>query len=275
MATNDLRIAAAIVEAPLGRYAHNFAKTADYTRRARAEGARLVCFPEMNLSGYSTREIIRDQAQSIDSPLIEKLEDLADATRMVILAGLAEAAPDGRLFASHLVVAPKRKAAVYRKIHVAPPEQGIFAAGADMPLFAIDDWRFGIQLCYDAHFPELTTRMALDGADLIFFPHASPRGTPQAKLDSWRRHLPARAFDNGVFVVACNQAGTNAEGLQFPGMAVAIDPSGQILNQVVSGDEGLMFVDLKRAAIENVRQHRMRYFLPNRRPEIYGSSKEH
>ena len=115
MATNDLRIAAAIVEAPLGRYAHNFAKAADYTRRARAEGARLVCFPEMNLSGYSTREIIRDQAQSIDSPLIEKLEDLADATRMVILAGLAEAAPDGRLFASHLVVAPKRKAAVLRR----------------------------------------------------------------------------------------------------------------------------------------------------------------
>ncbi len=275
MATSDLRIAAALVEAPLGRLADNFDKTADFTCRARAEGAHLVCFPEMNLSGYCTHEIIRDQAQSIDSPLVQRLEALAAETRMVILAGLAEAAPGGRIFASHLVVAPERKTAVYRKIHVAPPEQGIFTAGAGMPLFALDDWRFGIQLCYDAHFPELSTRMALDGADAIFFPHASPRGTPQGKLDSWCRHLPARAFDNGLFVVACNQAGTNAEGLTFPGMAVAIGPSGQILDKVISGDEGLMIVDLKRSALEAVRQHRMRYFLPTRRPDIYAVHEQH
>jgi N-carbamoylputrescine amidase len=270
MPSTDLRIAAAVVEAPVGRLAANLDRTAEWTKRARNEGARVVCFPEMHLTGYSTREIIKDVALPIDSPLIRQLERLSSDSQMVILAGFAEKDDLGRIFASHLVAMPGRTAALYRKIHVAPPEQALLCAGERVPLFEIDGWRFGIQLCYDAHFPELTTRMALDGADIIFLPHASPRGTPRGKLDSWRRHLPARAFDNGLFIVACNQAGTSGEGLQFPGLALAFGPSGQMLARDTTGKEGLLLVDLKREALEAVRRHRMRYFLPNRRPNLYA-----
>ncbi len=270
----DLRIAAAIMEAPLGRFAANFEKTAALARRARDEGARVVCFPELNLSGYSTRASVMELARSLNDPLVGQLKDLAADTRQVILAGLVESDSRGRVFASHVMVVPDQPAAVYRKTHVAPPEKDIFSAGAGLPLFRVEGWCFGMALCYDAHFPELTTRMALDGADLIFFPHASPRGTPQGKLDSWQRHLPARAFDNGLFVVACNQCGTNGAGLTFPGLAVVIGPSGQILAQDVSGQEGLLVADLKRAELEAVRQHRMRYFLPHRRTDLFDLPKQ-
>ena len=114
--------------------------------------------------------------------------------------------------------------------------------------------------------------MALEGADLIFMPHASPRGTPDEKFNSWTRHLTARAFDNGLFVAACNQTGGNEAGLEFPGVAVLVGPTGEILARTSGQQEGLLVADLEATALQHVREHRMRYFLPNRRPELYRLS---
>ncbi len=195
---------------------------------------------------------------------------MAQDTEAVILAGMVERDANRRLFASHLVVSPTGISGIYRKLHIAPPEHAVFSRGKQVPLFNILDVKLGIQLCYDAHFPELATRMAVDGADVIFMPHASPRGTPQEKLDSWMRHLSARAFDNGVFIVACNQVGKNQKGLVFPGLAVVVGPSGNVLQDETTGREGMLVRDLKADELSAVRDHKMRYFLPNRRPELFG-----
>jgi N-carbamoylputrescine amidase len=196
---------------------------------------------------------------------------MAQDHQITILAGMAQRGDNDRLFASHLVVTPQEILGTYQKVHIPPPEMGIFSAGDSIPLFENARTKLGIQLCYDAHFPELSTRMAVDGVDVIFMPHASPRGTPSQKLTSWLRHLIARAFDNGVYIVACNQTGDNGNGLQFPGIAVVIDPSGEILDKNTSGREGLIISDLKADRMAAIRGHRMRYFLPNRRPDLYSS----
>ena len=177
--------------------------------------------------------------------------------------------PDKKVRATHLVADPGRPVQAYRKLHLAPPEQKIFSPGNQVPLFRTRSVTFGIQLCYDAHFPELTTRMALDGAEVIFMPHASPRGKAMQKHRSWMRHLTARAYDNAVFIVAVNQVGENGQGLTFPGNAVAISPSGDVMASELSGKEGLLTVDLRSEELRYVREHQMRYFLPNRRPELY------
>jgi N-carbamoylputrescine amidase len=182
---------------------------------------------------------------------------------------MAEKGENDRTFASHLVVTPENISGIYRKIHIAPPERNLFTPGNSVPLFEVNGVKLGIQLCYDAHFPELSTRMAVDGADIIFMPHASPRGTPMEKLTSWLRHLTARAFDNSVFIVACNQVGENQNGLVFPGLAVVVGPSGKILGKETIGSEGMLVADLKSDDLSAVRDHRMHYFLPNRRPELY------
>ena len=67
-------------------------------------------------------------------------------------------------------------------------------------MFHEGDLTFGLELCYESHFPEISTVLCLKGAEILFMPHASPRGEPDEKMKSWLRHLPSRAFDNGVFV---------------------------------------------------------------------------
>ena len=83
------------------------------------------------------------------------------------------------------------------------------------------------------------------------------------------RHLPARAFDNGLYVIACNQTGNNQSGLDFPGIAVILDPAGRIITKDTGGEENIIIADLKAEELVAVRGHRMRYFLPNRRPDLY------
>lgn len=271
----DIRIAAAVFNSRVDNPAANLERMAQWIKEAKKQGAAIVCFPELNVTGYTTGEDIRTAALHVPGPITRDLSRLAKSENMVILAGVAEKVKKdetGGLFASHLIIKPQGDIGVYRKLHISPPERSVFKPGDSIPLFEACGLKFGIQLCYDAHFPELTTRMAMKGADIIFMPHASPRGTPEEKYRSWMRHLPARAYDNGLFIVACNQTGENDKGLHFPGVAVLIGPSGEVIGNRLSDEEGMMVSDLKAEDLDNVRNHRMRYFLPNRRPEIYGNT---
>jgi N-carbamoylputrescine amidase len=188
---------------------------------------------------------------------------------VVILAGLIEQGENGSIFASQLVAAEHGVQGVYRKCHLSPVEQSLYSSGDAFPVFHVRKATFGIELCYDAHFPEMSTLLTLKGAEILFCLHASPRGTPEEKQRSWMRHLTARAYDNSVFVVACNQAGDNNDGLQFPGLAFALNPLGEVIREDISGDEGILITDLTAGELAHVRENRMRHFLPNRRPELY------
>ncbi len=265
----DLRIAAVVCRCPVGQVKRNLERTRYWTLRARKQGATFVCFPEFNLTGYSNRAEISEYALSAHGSEIKALVRLAVDQKIMLLVGFAEKNVGGRLYASHMVITPAGRTGVYRKLHLAPPEADHFSPGKTLPVFHWSGVNFGIQLCYDAHFPELSTRMAEAEADVIFIPHASPRGQAADKHQSWMRHLPARAFDNGLFVIACNQTGDNENGLRFPGNAMALSPSGEIIDTRLSGDSGLLVADLMVDQIRHVRSHRMRYFFPNRRPGLY------
>jgi len=270
----DIRVAAVIFNSPVGKTRENLDRMGIWVAEARKQGAAIICFPELNITGYSTHDDIKQTAEPIPGDISQHLLQLARDNQISILAGVTERDVAGCIFASHLVVTPDEIAGVYRKIHVAPPERTLFSPGNSVPLFEISGAKVGIQLCYDVHFPELSTRMAVEGAEILFMPHASPKGTPAEKFRSWMRHLTARAFDNGLYVAACNQIGSNQKGLQFPGVAAIIGPDGKVIRKKVSAKEGILIADLKSDDLADVRNHRMRYFLPNRRPEIYYPTKE-
>ena len=265
----DLRIAIVVCNAKLGETQQNLDKTVAYIEKANHAAADIICFPELNITGYSNHENILDVAEPIPGPVSKTLSHMATSTGLLVLAGLAEKGNDGRVYATHMIAMPDGELGTYRKSHLAPPEKKIYSPGNSIPVFTFKESIFGIQLCYDTHFPELSTKMALKGAELLFMPHASPRGLAIEKHRSWMRHLTARAFDNSVFVLACNQTGYNGKGLTFPGNAVVLDPAGNIIGQSLSSRENMMLVDLKAETFENIRNNRMHFFLPNRRQDLF------
>ena len=267
---NDICVALVIFRSSVGQVWDNLDRMAKWVCMAGHAGADVVCFPEMNISGYSVQSAAIMKPEQIPGPASDRLSALAKEENIAILAGMAEMDGAG-FYASHILATPDGQIGVYRKLHISSPEQGVFSPAGQVPVFPIKGVLCGVPLCYDTHFPELSTQMAVKGADVIFFPHASPRGTPEEKYASWMRHLPARAYDNGIFVLACNQTGDNGQGLHFPGLALAIGPDGHLLKKDVGGNESLLVIHLKAEDLASVRNHRMRYFLPNRRPELYRS----
>lgn len=259
-----IRAALVVQNSPVKTFRENIAATLETVDKAHSLKADIIVFPEMNLTGYAAADA--SLAQPLASEWIEKFSKAASHLNLTILTGLAEQTRDGKIYATHLVVGPDSPPQYYRKIHLSPFETSCYTPGNTVKVFAHKGIRFGIGLCYDAHFPELTTAMCLKQADIIFFPHASPRGSSLDKYTSWMRHLPARAFDNGIFVAAVNQMGDNGTGLIFPGLALVIGPDGRLISKEMN--EGIHMVEMDMAALDKVRSHKMRYFLPNRRPNL-------
>lgn len=239
-----------------------------FIREAGNNKADILCFPELSISGYSLNQPPKIYSPGLFNETAARMGDLSRAYNLIILAGMIEGTERGA-FISHIISGPHGIIGIYRKSHLSPQEQKIYKAGDKIDVFGFDDLVFGIQLCYEAHFPEISTIMALKGADMIFIPHASPRGNPEQKTESWMRHLTARAFDNSTYILACNQVGRTDEGFSFPGVAVIVHPSGNILQSYAGEEEKMIIAELKGQDLEEIRNHRMKYFLPHRRPELY------
>ena len=138
---------------------------------------------------------------------------------------------------------------IYYKTHLGQREKAAYAPGNSLPVFDLINVRVGLQLCLEQHFPEITQTLALNGAQLILCPHATPRLTANQRRESWHISLRARAYDNCIFVLAANQVGDNGRGTLYPGGAMLISPLGQVLAEDFSGQPAMIVaaIDLSQA----------------------------
>jgi predicted amidohydrolase len=265
---HDVRVAAAQIGSRVGDVESNLAKHRELARQASNAGARFVCFPELSLCGYPTDgDVPQELAHPLEGDLVVTVGALADELGIVILAGMLESAPSGVLYNTQLIASPGGRLDAYRKTHVPTSEIGRFRHGSNLPVFRLEHAVIGVQICYDAHFPEASTVQALAGAEIVFMPHASTGPETRAeKRTRWLRYIPARAYDNGVFVLVVNQVDPDRN---FPGIAMAIDPWGAILAEAAPDEEGLLVVDLRAEALAERRSVAETFFPHFRRPELY------
>jgi len=265
----DFKIAIVCMHSVLGDIEGNLDRIAQWVETAAREGTHMICFPESAATGYALKEPEKYCSAQDTAHIMDGLIQMGRDMKMVLVVGFIENSGSKKPYIAQLITGPEGLIGIYRKTHLSPTESEIYDAGEALGVFVYGNWCFGLQLCYEAHFPEISTKMALSGADLLLIPHASPRSDPLEKFESWMRHLPARAFDNGVFLAACNPVGGNGAGISFPGVSLVLGPDGRLMKGFQGKEEKVLFAVLKGENLKSIRQHRMKYFLPKRRPELY------
>ena len=278
---HDIKIAALQMTSTVGDVEGNLASIDRLLGDAVRLGVEIACFPELSVCGYNTSE--RDGRPTNGTRVPQAVEIPGDVTGALIsigerhgiwfLAGLLERDSSGIVYNTQLVISPQGIEGKYRKTHVPTTEIGTWRHGDDLPIFSHPKIRFGIEICYDTHFPEVSTALADKGAELIFMPHASGGAEPAAEKQArWERYVPARAYDNTVFTAICNQVGDNGAGHDFQGVTFICDPTGKIMTQSQNARrEEIVIANLLTSSLDEARQIPETFFRHFRRPEIYDA----
>lgn len=248
-----------------------------FAQQAKEAGCSAVCFPEGFLTGYDPAHA-QDYAIPQDDLAVRAVSEVATELGIDILAGYMEAA--GRVFyINHSVFYPDGSVLPYRKTHLGDKERSIFEAGGHLAVFPLScGLTAGFQVCVECHFPEITQTLSLRGAQVIFSPFASP-GTSADRERIWKTIIPARCYDNRVYLACCNQTGHRPSAApddpapEIAGGCLACGPDGSIVAEDFNGKPSLLTFDVDTGLLQRYRSEdpsmKYRYFPAKRRPELY------
>ncbi|MDR6525194.1 putative amidohydrolase [Chryseobacterium rhizosphaerae] len=294
----NIKISTAQFEHKSGDKEYNLSIIEKLAGQAAAQGAHVIVFHECSVTGYTfarklSREQLLDIAELIpNGESIQKLQQIAGQYDIIILAGLFEKDEDNNLFKAYVCVDKTGLKAKYRKLH--PFINPYLTPGSEYCVFDILGWKCGILICYDNNIIENVRATKLLGADIIFMPHVTmctPSTRPGAGFvdpELWynREHdptslrlefngmkgrdwlmkwLPARAYDNGAYIVFSNPIGMDDDQLKN-GCSMIIDPFGDVIAECRS------FEDSFESAVitpEKLTQAGGFRYINARRPELY------
>ena len=212
-----------------------------FLRQAAKAGAALVVFPECSLTGYAADAGVLRPLSASDE-LIRALEAESDRLGTAVCFGFVERDEPRPHITQELYFRGGR--ALYRKTHLGTREEAVFAPGDAFPVLAAPR-PAGMQLCWETHIPEISAALRRQGAELLLTPYASGMSGEKCR-DNWAVQLPARASDNGAFVIACNLLFPPRAGESVPrGGGIAVyDPKGGRLASYFGTEERLLLCDL-------------------------------
>lgn len=279
----------------------NLEKIRAFAAQAAAQGVELIAFPEMCITGYwHVRNLSKAEVQALAEPVpsgasTQTLLALAAEHRMTIGAGLIELGEDGAMYNSYIVAMPDGRTACHRKLQAF--EHEAIQPGNRFTVFDLPQGaRVGVLICYDNNIIENARITALMGAEILIAPHQtggcrsrSPRAMGTIDPELWhRRHedpaaieaefrggkgrgwlmrwLPARAHDNGMFLLFSNGVGVDDDEVRT-GNAMILDPYGEILAESGKADDDMVIADLDATVLPTSSGQR---WLQARRPELYA-----
>ena len=295
----NLRVSTAQFENRSGDKEYNISVIDKLSAEAASKGSQVVAFHECSVTGYTfARHLSREQMLEIAEPIpsgpsIKKLQKIAAKNNIAILAGLFEKDDDDNIFKAQVCVDKTGLIAKFRKLH--PFINPNITPGSEYCVFDLYGWKCGILICYDNNIIENVRATTLLGAQIIFMPHVTmctPSTRPGAgfvdpdlwynrekdptslriefdglKGRSWlMKWLPARAYDNAVYVVFSNPIGMDDDQLKN-GCSMILDPYGDVIAECRELDDEVVTATLVPEHLKLAGGYR---YIKARRPKLYG-----
>lgn len=242
--------------------------------QAAATGARLVVLPEI-WTYLGSDEGNRANAEPIPGPISDALAERARRHGIYVHGGsmLEQRAGEPRLFNTTVVFDPNGDLiAKYSKIHMfdivldgvaSYKESNTVQRGDEIVTFEMDGMTVGLAICYDLRFPELFRILRLRGAEMIVLPAAF---TMMTGKDHWEVLIRARAIENQVYMVTCDQFGADPTGKWCYGRSMIVDPWGVVL-ATAPDREAIVTATIDRDALHSIR--RQVPSVENRQADVY------
>jgi predicted amidohydrolase len=264
----DFTVALAQIKPKLGCLDDNMALVEAAIEEGIAEGAQLIVFPELALTGYFLKDLVPDVALRLDSAPIDKLKLLS--RRISIAIGMVEVSADYRFFNSALYLEGGEIRHVHRKVYL--PTYGLFdeqrylARGDRFRAFDTRFGRCGILICEDMWHLSAPYLLAMDNATTLICLSSSPgrgiSGTQHlGSSAAWQKLTSTTAMFLNCRVFYCNRVGYE-DGINFWGGSEVVAPSG-----AVTARGALLEEDLVLARVEEGALRRERIFSPMMRDE--------
>lgn len=261
----EYRIALAQLAPRLGEVDANLELTRDWLRRAVAEGASLVAFPELALTGYLLADLVPEVAMRADDPRLGALS--REAPGALVAIGFVEETDGHRFCNSAALLRDGELIGLHRKVYL--PTYGMFdegrftRAGDQVRTHPVGEplGRVGLSVCEDFWHPSLPMLQAHDGASLLVNLAAGPARAPGsaaglAAIAGWHKMQDTYALLGTVAVAFCNRVG-NEEGLTFWGGSRLLAADGSTIVEGPLYDEALVV-----GALETDDLRMQRYGLP-------------
>ena len=258
----------------------NMENTVAKIKEAADKGAKIICLQELYRTKYFPTDEKKDVtklAETIPGETTSMLSNLAKELRVVIIAPIFEV-DGGKHYNTAVVIDSDGKIlGSYRKMHIPHDpffyEKSYFDVGnSGYKTFQTQDVKFGVLICYDQWFPEAARTLALQGADLIFYPSAIGylEGDPLSQEDwhnSWENIQRSHAIANGIHVASINRVGVEGN-IKFWGASFVCDAFGRLIKRASETNEEVVVATLDIS--QNKRIQDGWGFLRNRLPATYG-----
>ena len=244
------KIAIAQCAPALGAFGRNMKMHLGYIGQAEAQGARLVVFPELSLTGYYLKDLAGEVATAADG---DALRPIAEASaRIDVCAGFVERGPDARLYIAQGYWSRGRLVHVHRKVYL--PTYGIFddgryfGPGDRFDVFPSVVGPAGIAICEDLWHTSVPYLYGATGATVVLSPASSPgRGVAEGgdlgTAESCRLMDRFYAQYLTLYIVFVNRVG-HEDGIAFWGGSEIVAPNGDIVARAPEFEESLVFADL-------------------------------